>query len=477
MATRTGQTEPKSTQASEQEALAALRQHRQQSGYVPWNQNDNEQLRALDQTQKQQAQEQRELREAQALHQRRAVTPTTWFDTVTDALPQVTLVPRPPEPATPAPPPTPTDPLANPPDSNSPELTVKIDPELARVAVGLRKTGEFFIWCIGQHHFGQPGHTTRDALAERVAATGVITSRRHFNRLLKQGAGLFWGLDAHGNVYLRAYVKVSKHLTQMATDQAPKLVDTNIPGVRPVHIPVGDSLNHFKAHIYLGWLTYRQDPTISRATLTRLFNCTKVTLRNWEKLLGPKLTRVTNYTQTAIHPLEDDRVTDYLPDHSYTYVTRKGQIRIRWRTSNTYQTTGIREHAHKGQARKARTVAARTAWYQPVEICEHAPFVSTEKVAFDRSHRVPRQYFDTPDQLQRLIARMEKQGIPAVTPQTPRYVYRGTDRHQHGIWELSLDGHVQTVAEERMPLKAALMWWKGYRAHWTLIRDVLRRTA
>ena len=358
------------------------------------------------------------------------------------------------------------------------KLEIKIDPELARLAVGLNKTGEYFVWCVGHHFFGDPGRTSRDQLFEKIQSTGVITSRRHLNRLIKQGEGLFWGLDPHGNVYLRGWVKVSDQLTQVARQTHPQLIQTNLPGARCVFIAIGDNLTHFKAQIYAGWLAYRQDPTIARDTLTTLFNCTRTTLRNWERTLGPQLKTAPNYAQTALDPKQNDQIAGYIPSHSYNYVTQQGHIRIRWRQPNTYHTAGIREHTHKGQARKARTAAVKTAWYQPVELGAPAnlPY-PMEKLAFDRSHRVPKQYFQSPEELQRLLKRLTKKGKPGATPQTPRYVYLGPDHYHHGIWELSLDGYITTKATERLAIKAEYTWWKNHQLYLGLARDIARRSA
>jgi hypothetical protein len=224
-------------------------------------------------------------------------------------------------------------------------------------------------------------------------------------------------------------------------------------------------VGEFKAYVYLGWLAYRQDPTISREVLTTLFNCTKVTLRNWEEILGSQLEIVTNYAQTALHPKTHDEIIAYLPGHHYCYVTQRGEIRLRWRQSNTYRTRGVREHAHKGQSRKARTAAAYIVWDQPVESDTHPdPPSSMAKLAFDRSRRVPKQYFDTPEQLQRFLKRLAKKGRRGVTPRTPRYIYRGQDRNRHGIFELSLDGLARTTANERPRPRAEYAWWQKWQA-------------
>ncbi len=439
MATVSSQPDKHSQQQREQEALTILRTHRQQSGYAPWTQDDNDRLRSVETRQKQQAQADQDYQEGADLYHQRAMPRQKLFVPVAAVSLQVEHVPTPVK--------------KDPP----PPLEVRIDPELGRLAIGLSKVAEFRLWAIARHQFGRPGWTTRQELFETARTAGALHSRRHFNRLLKDGAGLFWGLSEDGRVWLRSYVKVSRQLASLAAHTGPALVETNIPGSRDVHLRVGGSLGTFKAQLYAGWLAHREDPKIARETLARLFNCTPDTLRNWERELGATLEIVTNYAQTALHPKDDDRIADYIPERAYSYVTRRGQIRLRWRQPNRYKTKHIRQHPHKGQSRKARTAAAQAAWNPPVEICAH-------NLAFDRSHRVSRRYYADAKALRKALKRLERRGEPAVTPATPRYAYRGEDRNRHGIYELSLDGEVYTYADERLAIRREYGWWKGYNA-------------
>jgi hypothetical protein len=157
--TQTGQTGKTQAQNPEQEALAVLHAHRQQSGYIPWDNDDNERLKALDKKQQRQTREQRELLEGQALYRSRAVVPAARFERVSDALPPVTLTPRPVESAESQPVESVDRP--EPARENEPGvLTIRIDPELARVAVGLERTSEYLVWSLGRHFFGVPGTST-----------------------------------------------------------------------------------------------------------------------------------------------------------------------------------------------------------------------------------------------------------------------------------------------------------------------------
>jgi hypothetical protein len=456
VATKDHSSEKNHNRSTEQEALEGLRQHRQQSGYTPWNNDDNEQLRALDHKQKQQAREQQAQREGEQLYQR-LVAARPSLVVMTGTLPRVSEASQPatvPE---------------TPPEVQPQPLTIRIDPELARLALGLNRASLFRVWAVARHHFGQPGWVDKDTLLAALQQAGVLHTRRHLNRLLKEGGGIFWNLSTRNRVYLRGYVTLTKQLTKQALREAPELIKTNWPGVRSIYINPGGTLAEFKAQVYNAWLAYRESPTIARRTLCSLFNCTEDTLRNWEEILGDQLVITPTYAQCASHPLNDDRVYSLLPDHCYVYATKNGQVRHRWRLPNTYNPKNVRHHAHKGQSRKARTQAALTVMDQPVEKRAAADL---NKICFDRSHRVPKQYFKSPKALRAFLKRLERRNWTGESTNIPHYIFRGVDRNQHVIYELSIDGEIETTPNERLSIKKEPYWWQGYR----LWQDVQRRS-
>jgi hypothetical protein len=219
--TRNRLTDAQPPQALEQEALAALRAYRAQAGYTPWNHDDNEALRVLDKEQKQQQAEARAFRDGLDRYQRRGLTPpAAFFDRIAQALPRITEI-------TSSAKETPDAALPDQPEAEETGLLlVRLDPELGRLAVALEKSSEFRVWAVARHVFGKPGWVERGTLFESLQAAQVIHTRRHLNRLLQDGDGLFWSL-ANGKVYLRGVVKVAQHLTERAARTNPELVATN----------------------------------------------------------------------------------------------------------------------------------------------------------------------------------------------------------------------------------------------------------
>jgi hypothetical protein len=348
-------------------------------------------------------------------------------------------------------------------DSVQLPLEVRVDPELGRLAIGLDLTAPFRIWLVLRHHYGNPGWTDRQTLYEALQHAGIAHSRRHYNRLLQEGSGVFWGLGGNGRVWLRGSIRVVKEITQWALRDNADLIRTNVPGVRDVYVRVDGSLKRFKARLYAGWLAHRESPKIARATLCTLFGCTRETLWAWEDELGSTLQIVPSYTQTAVDPKEDDRIVDYIPEHAYNYLTRQHQVRIRWQSPNVYRTRLIRQHPCKGQSRKVRvTVTKIIRDSQPAE--NRAGSCSEKQLAFGRAHWEPRQYFATGERLRQFLKGWQARGITMealITPQTPRQVYRGIDRNEYAIYELTLDGELRTGAWERISIRKEWVWRKA----------------
>ncbi|GAB4575820.1 MAG: hypothetical protein Kow0077_29210 [Anaerolineae bacterium] len=334
---------------------------------------------------------------------------------------------------------------------------IRVDPELGRLAVGLNLAAELRLWLVLRHYFGQPGWTHRQQLRTALKRAGVHHTRRHIDRLLQRGREVFWGLGRDGKVWLRGVIRVVTRLTSRALEENPDLIATNTPGVRDVYVRVDGSLKQFKARLYAAWLAHRENPKIARATLCKLFGVTRETLWAWEELLPNTLEVVTSYTQTAIDPREDDRIVPFIPAHAFTYLTRTHRVRIRWQSPNVYRTRLVRQHPHKGQARKVRTAAAKIIRdSQPAEKRAGGRH-STRRLAFGRGHWETRLYYASADRYRAFLKRLGA-NIGQHTWQAPRSVFRGYNGLEHAIYEVPLDGEPQTGAWERISIRKEYTW-------------------
>ena len=341
-------------------------------------------------------------------------------------------------------------------------VTVRLDPELGRLAVGLRQAAALRLWAVGRDLVRQgsgAGWVSRADLGKTLARMGVLLSARHLRRLLNDGVGRFWNLDGR-RVYLYSPGKVSLHLSRLAREAgAYSLIETNLPGVRDVYIPVEGSLASWEAHLYAAWLSHRGNPTIARDTLWKLFGRDPDTLRRWEReQLGGIVTVRRNDVQCG----EDQQTAwDQIPEHAYFYLayTRgegghwQRQTRIRWRMANTYLVcAGFRQHPRKGQAAKVRRALRREMEDQPADIRRGGALRE-------------RLYFDEAEHLKSYRRRHG-------TNVLGRFLWRGENRHGHGIFERSECGEYQTNPNERAHPRAERQWGIAQRWSWWRIHRV-----
>ena len=309
---------------------------------------------------------------------------------------------------------------------------VRVEPEIGRICIGLHKASEYRLYVIARaltRSEDGSGKVAKEALRGALKRYGITYARRHLNRLLQTGKGVFWDVSRQ-HLYIRKYRYVSTQLAALA----PALFTTNRPGVRDMYLsPVGTH-EQWEAMLYAGWLAHREDPTLARATLESLFNRSQHTLRRWEQTrLASTLTIRHNEVQCP-HPLhEDGRYSGHIPAHSQPYVARvkfQGQwqdvVRIRWRTSNSYQISGIRQHPKRGQARKVRQ-AVNSTIEQPASQSEGGPLVL-------------KRYFDNARHLKDYTAKHHSIG----------YLWRGENRAGQGVFEINCTGFWFTWANERV---------------------------
>ena len=237
---------------------------------------------------------------------------------------------------------------------------IRVEPELGRAAIALHKAAEYRLYIIAREitRAGDgSGKVPRKVLKQWLRGYGIHYVREHLSRLLKAGEGLFWNRSRR-HLYVRNPAHVAAGMAQIE----PMVFATNKPGTRDMYLSPSGGLEQWEATLYAGWLAHRENPTIARETLVALFNRSADTLRLWEgKHLGDRLQVRANYAQCPHPNLEDDRYTDHIPDHSQAYrgfVRFQGEwaevTRLYWRTCNTYQIKGIRQHPRLGQARSVR---------------------------------------------------------------------------------------------------------------------------
>lgn len=305
--------------------------------------------------------------------------------------------------------------------------TIRIDPELARIAIGLNLASQFRLWVVGRH-INRPengsGKVSKKQLKATLKEFGVNYTRQHLRRLIKSDMGLFWDEDRHF-LYLRSWQHVARKLTQMAVDTNRDLL-LNRAGVRDVLLSPSGTLEQWESNIYAGWLYHRDNPIISRETLEKLFNRTPETLRRWEQTrLQGKITIQKNYAQCTFM----DTVDKVNPERLNSYVAKTDEgakLRLIWQLPNTYKTKGIKEHTARGQSQKVRK----------------AVNIQLQQPANDWRGGLPvaRLYYESSRILKSHLK--DNEGV--------FYLWRGRNRHEHGIYEATETGICETKAGERV---------------------------
>jgi len=304
--------------------------------------------------------------------------------------------------------------------------TVRVDPELARMTIGLGHSAGCRIWAVARHlnrMADGSGKLSKRDLKTALPEYGIRYTRQHLNQILRVGEGMFWNCDRQ-HVYIRSRQHVAKQLAEQALADCPDLL-LNKPGVNEVLLSPAGNLERWNAMIYAGWLAHRENPTISRAVLCKLFNRTADTLRRWEtEQLSKQVTIRKNYAQCAtVEAWNQAR-----PSTTVTYIARTPdgvEARFLWQLPNTYKVKGIKVHRHRGQSKKVRKVVNQHL-AQPANL-------------WRGGSPVRKLYFDSEKNLRSYIK--EQAGV--------YYLWRGENRHRYGIFEATDNGIAETTAKER----------------------------
>jgi hypothetical protein len=197
------------------------------------------------------------------------------------------------------------------------------------------------------------------------------------------------------------------------------------------------SLEQWEATIYAGWLYHRNNPTIARETLEGLFGRSADTLRHWEN------TRLEKIISTRSNYAQCDSVETwerFRPETTLSYIARTkdgNKARFLWQISNSYSVKGIKEHPHRGMSKKVRK-AVNHQLRQPVNLWRDGS--PSRKLYYDSAKRL-KAHLKTDD------------GV--------YYLWRGENRHSHGIFEATATGVWETHAKERVSFSQERKVWSS----------------
>jgi hypothetical protein len=134
-----------------------------------------------------------------------------------------------------------------------PAPTLQVDPELARMSVGLHLASHFRLWVIARHLTRIENGSSKVSKRELKATIrhyNITYTRQYLNVLLRAGEGLFWNANRH-DIYIRSRQFVAKQLTQRALEENRDLL-LNKAGVPEVLLSPCGSLEQWESTIYAG---------------------------------------------------------------------------------------------------------------------------------------------------------------------------------------------------------------------------------
>lgn len=316
--------------------------------------------------------------------------------------------------------------------------TIAGDPELARLAIGLKQSPQLRVYLVLLQMVRETNinHVLRADLAARLRQQG-ITITEGARRWLYRGDGVFWHLS-ETHVHLIGQVKAALNLVEMAVNHdLPDLIGTNRPGKRNMYFDVSGSLQQFEANVYAAWYASRENPTIARSTLSALWRREPRILRKWEKLARVEV--ITNEAQYAPEHFAD------VPEHAYMYQAAAGEghteSRFRARIVNTYHAPAIKQHPKRGQSRRVfQAVSRYLESIEPAGKCEQGEGSNTLTGGLKPTGR---RYFADGTKARRSAKHLGNR---------ERYIALGTDTHDRAIFDYAPDGIQRTVLGEELPL-------------------------
>jgi hypothetical protein len=190
-------------------------------------------------------------------------------------------------------------------------IQIATHPELNRIALLKGIDAPYLIWCVlrdEQKNNRSSGHYTKYHVKSICKDYGLNYTPRHFKRIFKAGDGLLWGLG-DGTLHMRSFKRV---YSRLADDTA-----KNVPSAQFIKIDVHKSSQDRRTELYYSWFVSRGEVTIARETLTEIFGLSADQQRAYEKNLGSKLLKKSNYAHIGLKQWQNKPFK--LPDYYYTY--------------------------------------------------------------------------------------------------------------------------------------------------------------
>lgn len=270
---------------------------------------------------------------------------------------------------------------------------VRVDVELARLAVAAGRVLPFRIWAVA-HQLAQqinrnPGWIDRLTLKKELLRLGIVGSNRMITHLLKRYAGMFWTFDPEtGRLYLTGAERLTTRLGRtFPRELREDMIDTNKPGTFKTYVDMSGALADVEARLYNAWFAVKSEKygfvEIGREALEILWQRCANTLRDWEARAGIK--KRVRYAETY------ETHHDLVPSYAYLCRDTAGETFVSWRLPNRYLPQDAEIHPRKGNARKLRHAAAalleNTALQPAVKCTGRLPRLARTKRLYFYEHR------------------------------------------------------------------------------------------
>jgi len=245
----------------------------------------------------------------------------------------------------------------------SDSISIPTHPELNRIALKKQIDAEYILWCILRHvtaEHGLSSHFTRHEVYTIALECGLSWTRRHFNRIVADGDGTFWGTDTK-HIFIRSFKRV---YSALADKQA-----SSVPSSLFVLIKPQKSAAARRAELYWSWFAVRGEQTIARDTLADLFGLSPDQQRDYEALLSKRLSIKSNYCHIDSDLYRKDLKN--LPTYSFEFKQEKfidNRIEyvnvVAYQLPNTYIAANRRDESSLRFApRRALSVTRRQHWH------------------------------------------------------------------------------------------------------------------